>query len=111
MEIARWGRRKLDFLRRLPFERGIASHDTLNDVMNALPAPLFAACFTTWVEGLREAAPDLVAIAGQDLAAGPGEGWRSAASGLGLGEPPAAGAPARRRWRRSRTRSMRSRSC
>ena len=39
VEIARWGRRKLEFLRRLlPFARGIASHDTLNDVMNALPA-------------------------------------------------------------------------
>ena len=39
VEIARWGQRKLGFLRRLlPFERGIASHDTLNDVMNALPA-------------------------------------------------------------------------
>ena len=39
MEIARWGRRKLEFLRRLlPYARGIASHDTLTDVMNALPA-------------------------------------------------------------------------
>ena len=63
VEVARWGQRKLDFLRRLlPYERGIASHDTLNDVMNALPAPLFAACFTAWVESLRETAPDIVAI-------------------------------------------------
>lgn len=66
VEIARWGRRKLGFLRRLlPFERGIASHDTLNDVMNALPAPLFAECFTAWVESLRETAPDIVAIDGK----------------------------------------------
>lgn len=66
VEMARWGQRKLDFLRRLlPYERGIASHDTLNDVMNALPAPLFAECFTAWVEGLREAAPDIVAIDGK----------------------------------------------
>ena len=42
VEIARWGRRKLGFLRRLlPYGRGIASHDTLNDVLNALPAGLF----------------------------------------------------------------------
>jgi hypothetical protein len=42
VEIERWGRRKLDFLRRLPpFVKDIASHDTLNDVMNALPAALF----------------------------------------------------------------------
>jgi predicted transposase YbfD/YdcC len=66
VEVARWGRRKLEFLRRLlPYARGIASHDTLNDVMNALPAPLFAECFTAWVEGLREGAPDIVAIDGK----------------------------------------------
>lgn len=34
VEITRWGKRKLDFLRRLlPFEHGIPSHDALNDVM------------------------------------------------------------------------------
>jgi predicted transposase YbfD/YdcC len=66
VEIARWGQRKLEFLRRLlPFARGIASHDTLNDVMNALPAGLFAECFTAWVEALRERAPDIVAIDGK----------------------------------------------
>jgi predicted transposase YbfD/YdcC len=66
VEIARWARRKLAFLRRLlPFARGIASHDTLNDVMNALPSRLFADCFTAWVEGLREREPDIVAIDGK----------------------------------------------
>jgi len=66
VEIERWARRKLDFLRRLlPFERGIASHDTLNDLMNALPGALFGACFTAWVEGLREHQPDIVAIDGK----------------------------------------------
>ena len=66
VEVARWGQRKLDFLRRLlPYERGIASHDTLTDVMNALPAALFAECFTAWVESLRESAPDIVAIDGK----------------------------------------------
>ena len=66
VEIARWGQRKLGFLRRLlPFARGIASHDTLNDVMNALPAGLFAECFTAWVESLRESTPDIVAIDGK----------------------------------------------
>lgn len=66
VEIERWARRKLEFLRRmLPFARGIPSHDTLNDVMNALPAALFAEIFTTWVEGLRETEPDIVAIDGK----------------------------------------------
>ncbi len=66
VEIARRGNRKLDFLRRLlPCARGVAWHDTLDDGMNAPPAPLFAECFTAWVESLREAAPDIVAIDGK----------------------------------------------
>lgn len=65
-EIERWARRKIDFLRRLlPFARGIPSHDTLNDVMNALPAALFSACFSAWVAALAEAEPDIVAIDGK----------------------------------------------
>ncbi len=32
---------------------------------DALPADLFAECFTAWVEGLRERAPDIVAIDGK----------------------------------------------
>lgn len=65
-EISRWGQRKLDFLRRFrPFVHGIPSHDTLNDVMNMLPAALFSECFIAWVESLREAEPDIVAIDGK----------------------------------------------
>src|SRR5215213_9977523 len=53
VEIRRWGREKLAFLRTLlPFARGIPSHDTLNDVMNALDPALFSECFTAWVESL-----------------------------------------------------------
>ena len=41
VQIELWANRKLDFLRRfLPFEKGIPSHDTLNDVINALPRPI-----------------------------------------------------------------------
>jgi len=66
VEIERWANKKLDFLRRfLPFENGIPSHDTLNDVINALPAEAFSACFVTWVESLREDDPDIVAIDGK----------------------------------------------
>ena len=37
VEIEEWGVDRQDFLRRfLPYENGVASHDTLNDVMNAL---------------------------------------------------------------------------
>ena len=66
VEIRGWGCGKLRFLRSLlPFAQGIPSHDTLNDVMNALPGGLFSEVFTAWVEGLREDAPDIVAIDGK----------------------------------------------
>ena len=62
VEIGQWGDMKIDFLRRmLPFARGIPSHDTLNDVMNALPGDLFGQVFTAWVEGLRADIPDIAA--------------------------------------------------
>jgi predicted transposase YbfD/YdcC len=65
-EIERWARQKIGFLRRLlPFARGIPSHDTLNDVMNALPASLFMACFSTWVKALADDDPEIVAIDGK----------------------------------------------
>lgn len=59
-----------EFLRRLlPFRAGIPSHDTLNDIINAIDQTLFAQCFTAWVEGLRDpvlvsTAPEVVAIDG-----------------------------------------------
>ena len=66
VEIRLWGKQRLDFLRRfLPYERGIPAHDTLNDVVNALDAELFKVCFANWVETLREAASDIVAIDGK----------------------------------------------
>src|SRR3954449_12049380 len=66
VEIEMWGEEHLAFLRRfLPYRHGIQSHDTLGEVVAALDPELFKACFTSWVEGLREAAPDLVAIDGE----------------------------------------------
>lgn len=72
VEIRRWGQMHQDFLRRLlPFKAGVPSHDTLNDVINALDGALFAQCFTAWVETLRDpvvapaTAPDIVAIDGK----------------------------------------------
>jgi DDE_Tnp_1-associated len=63
VEIRLWGRNKLRFLRGLlpfallPVVKGIASHDTLNDVLNALDCDLFASLFTHWVEDLRADEP------------------------------------------------------
>ena len=66
VEIKLWGEQRIDFLRRfLAYDRGIPSHDTLNDVLNALDPELFKACFTTWVATLRESEPDVIAIDGK----------------------------------------------
>ena len=66
VEARLWGVKNLDFLRRfLPFNDGLPSHDTLNDVINALDPALFKTCFVTWVEGLRATEPDMVAIDGK----------------------------------------------
>jgi predicted transposase YbfD/YdcC len=66
VEIKLWGDQRLDFLRRFyPYERGVPSHDTLNDVINAIDPQVFKACFIAWVEDLREDEPDLIAIDGK----------------------------------------------
>jgi predicted transposase YbfD/YdcC len=66
VEIALWGDEHLAFLRRfLPCKHGVPSHDTLGEVIAALDPGLFKACFMSWVEGLREAEPDLIAIDGK----------------------------------------------
>jgi len=66
VETERWANRKLGFLRRfLAFANGIPSHDTLNYVINALPAESFQACFVAWVDGLRDDDPEIVANAGK----------------------------------------------
>ena len=66
VEVEFWGNEQLAFLRRfLPYRHGIPSHDTLGEVISALDPTLFKACFVSWVEGLREAEPDLIAIDGK----------------------------------------------
>lgn len=66
VEIEEWGNEHLDFLRTfLPYADGIPSHDALNDLVNALDPELFKACFASWVETLRDADPDIIAIDGK----------------------------------------------
>lgn len=66
VEMQLWGKQNLAFLRRfLPYGHGIPSHDTLGEVLAVLDPDLFKACFTAWVEGLREREPDLVALDGK----------------------------------------------
>jgi hypothetical protein len=95
VEARLWGCKHLAFLRRfLPFVEGIPSHDTLNDVVNALDPALFKTCFVAWVEALRETEARHRGHRRQDRTphAQPGERSRAAASRLGLGRPAAPGA-------------------
>jgi predicted transposase YbfD/YdcC len=51
--VSDWGMLKLDWLRRfLPFEQGVASHDTFNRVFALLDAKAFEACFIRWMQPL-----------------------------------------------------------
>lgn len=66
VDIKMWGDQRLAFLRRFyPYERGVPSHDTLNDLINAIDPDTFKACFIAWVTDLREDTPDLIAIDGK----------------------------------------------
>ena len=61
VEVHDWGLEHLDFLRTfLPFRDEIPSHDTLNDVINALDPELFKTCFMDWVESLRATTPTVL---------------------------------------------------
>jgi len=86
VEMAYWAESKIIFLRRfLPFENGIHSHGTLNDVMNALPNDLFADCFTAWIDTLREHDHKIVAIDSKTSHCCHESDSRAAASGFSLG--------------------------
>jgi predicted transposase YbfD/YdcC len=64
--MAGWARLNLESLRQIrPFARGVPSHDTLNDVVNALDPGTFEECFLSWIEAIRPDAPDLIAIDGK----------------------------------------------
>jgi len=68
VDIARFGEKKLDLLRRFrPFRHGTPSHDHLGDIFATLDAEEFQRCFVTWVAGLTGAPEDVIAIDGKTL--------------------------------------------
>ena len=49
-DIARFGEKKLDLLRRFrPFAHGAPAHDHLGDIFATLDAQAFRRCFVAWV--------------------------------------------------------------
>ena len=68
VEIAEFGKAKLDFLRRFrAFEKGTPSHDQLGDLFAVLDAEAFQQCFINWVAALTKLGLDVVAIDGKTL--------------------------------------------
>ena len=65
-DIARFGQKKLDLLRRFrPFQDGTPSHDHLGDIFASLDAEHFRRCFVAWVVALTGAPAELIAIDGK----------------------------------------------
>jgi hypothetical protein len=67
-DIARFGAKKIDLLRRFrPFVDGAPPHDTLGDIFATLDAGAFQRCFVNWVAALTKTPAEVVAIDGKTL--------------------------------------------
>lgn len=65
-DIARFGDKKLDLLRRfLPFRDGTPAHDHLGDILATLDAAKFQQCFVAWVAALTGTPAEVIAIDGK----------------------------------------------
>ncbi len=66
VDIARFGEKKLELLRRFrPFRDGTPSHDHLGDLFATLDAEAFQRCFVAWVTSLTGAPAEVIAIDGK----------------------------------------------
>src|ERR1700704_2135915 len=69
-DIARFGERKLELLRRFrPYVNGTPSHDHLGDIFATLDARAFQLCFVAWVAALTNTPTEVIAVDGKDVAA------------------------------------------
>ena len=65
-DIARFGQKKLDLLRRFrPFAQGAPAHDHLGDILASLDAEQFQRSFVAWVASLIGVPQGVVAIDGK----------------------------------------------
>jgi len=65
-DIARFGEKKLDLLRRFrPFLCGTPTHDRLGEIFAALDAQQFQRCFVAWVAAYTGVSAEVIAIDGK----------------------------------------------
>lgn len=68
VDIALFGERKLDLLRRFrPFKNGTPAHDHLGDILAVLDATEFQRCFVAWVASLAGVPEGVIAIDGKTV--------------------------------------------
>lgn len=68
VDIARFGQKKIELLRRfLPFRDGTPSHDQLGDILATLDATEFQRRFVAWVAKLIGVSADVIAIDGKTV--------------------------------------------
>ena len=68
VDIARFGQKKIELLRRfLPFRDGTPSHDQLGDILATLDATQFQRRFVAWVAKLIGVSADVIAIDGKTV--------------------------------------------
>jgi predicted transposase YbfD/YdcC len=68
VDIARFGDKKLDLLRRFrPFRDGTPPHDRIGDIFAALDAEHFQRCFVAWVASVTGVPEGVVAIDGKTV--------------------------------------------
>jgi predicted transposase YbfD/YdcC len=67
-DIARFGEKKLDLLRRFrPFKDGTPPHDRVGDIFATLDAEQFQRCFVAWVASVTGIPEGVIAIDGKTL--------------------------------------------
>ncbi len=68
VDIALFGEKKLDFLRRFrPFKDGTPAHDHLGDILAVLDAEQFQKCFVAWAASFCGVPRDVIAIDGKTV--------------------------------------------
>jgi predicted transposase YbfD/YdcC len=78
VDVADFGEAKLEWLRRiLPFENGIAAHDTFGRVFALLDAAAFEACFIAWMGSLCPALSGVVPVDGKTVRRSHGAGRKA----------------------------------